>query len=184
MKNFVFVVCLVLFVGCNSTQKVVVDETKAQELAKMIESKNFKFIAETASPIATREINQLTFLLPLGSSPNRILLTGGEDYFKTIGDSISVGMAYFGTRQMGGPYESNRTGIDLNVKPKLYEVKYDEGKKIYRIKYRAHDDRESFNIVLKIFPSKKAEMYLNTSHRTAINYNGYITEAIKEPESD
>ncbi len=183
-KVLLFFVLAVIMMSCNSTQNVVVDETKAKELAKMIENKNFKFIAETASPIATREINQLTFLLPLGSSPNRILLTGGEDYFKTIGDSISVEMAYFGTRQMGGPYESNRTGIDLNVKPKLYEVKYDERKKIYRIKYRAHDARESFNMVLKIFPSKKAELYLNTSHRTAINYNGFITEAIKKPESD
>ena len=133
----------------------------------------------TASPIAQREINQLTFLLPQGSSPNRILLTGGEDYFKMIGDSISVDMAYYGTRQMGGPYEFNRTGIQINVKPKLYEAKYDERKKIYRLKYRAHDNRESFNIVVKIFPSLKAEMYINTSHRTAINYNGFVTEALE-----
>lgn len=170
--------------GCQSTQNAVVDETKAKELAQMIESKNFKFIAETASPIAQREINQLTFLLPIGSSPNRILLTGGEDYFKMIGDSISVDMAYFGTRQMGGPYEFGRTGIHLNVKPKLYKVNYDDRKKVYRLKYRMNDERESFNVVLKIFPNKRAEMYLNTSHRTAINYNGFMTEAIKDPISD
>jgi hypothetical protein len=162
----------------------VVDETKAKELAQMIESKNFKFIAETASPIAQREINQLTFLLPLGSSPNRILLTGGEDYFKMIGDSISVDMAYFGTRQMGGPYEFGRTGVQLNVKPKLYEANYDERKKVYRLKFRAHDKRESFNVELKIFPNKRAEMYLNTSHRTAINYNGFITRVTKESKLD
>ena len=154
-------------------------EMKSQRLTELIENKNLKFVAETASPIAQREINQLTFLLPQGSSPNRILLTGGEDYFKMIGDSISVDMAYYGTRQMGGPYEFNRTGIHLNVKPKLYEAKYDERKKIYRLKYKAHDNRESFNIVVKIFPSMKAEMYINTSHRTAINYNGFVTEALE-----
>ena len=185
MKNLFFLTCLVLLlIGCNSARNVVVDETKAKELAQMIESKNFKFIAQTASPIATREMNQLTFLLPIGSTANRILLNGGEDYFKTIGDSISIEMAYFGTRQMGGPYEGNRTGIDLHVKPKLYEVKYHERKKIYSIKYRAYDSRESFNMVLKIFPSKKAELYVNTSHRTAINYDGFVTAAIEEPKSD
>lgn len=183
MKKLVFIIMSVVLIGCQTTQNVAVNENKAQELAEMIETKNLKFIADTASPIAQREINQLAFLLPQGSSPNRILLNGGEDYFKMIGDSISVDIAYFGTRQLGGPYEANRTGIKLNVKPKLYDVKYDERKKIYRLKYRAHDNRESFNFVVKIFPNHKAEMYVNTSHRTAINYNGFVTQAIKDKES-
>jgi len=180
MRNSLLILVLaVTMISCNSTQNIVVEEVKEKELAKMIENKNFKFVAETASPIAQREINQLTFLLPQGSSPNRILLTGGEDYFKMMGDSIAVDMAYFGTRQMGGPYESGRTGVQLNVKPTLYEANYDERKKIYRVKYKANDKRESYNFVIKIFHNKKAQMYLSTSHRTAINYKGYVTEAVK-----
>ena len=178
MKNLLFALVILFLCGCQTTKTLVVDEKKAEQLAQWIENKNFKFVANTASPIATQDINGLAFLLPQGSSPNRIILSGGEDYLKTIGDSLAIDMAYFGTRQLGGPYEANRNGIQLNTKPRLYEVDYDEKKKVYRIKYRARDSRESFNIVLKIFPNLKAEVYINTSHRTAINYNGFVREAI------
>ena len=175
MKNLIGIISFILLlVSCDSTQNVVANATDLKEIAQMVDSKNIKFIAETASPIATREMNQLSGLLPQGSTPSRIILSGGSDYFKMIGDSIAVEMAYYGTRQAGGPYESNRTGIELNAKPKEYDVKFDDKRKTYTLKYRVHDNRESYNFTLKVFGNKKAELYLNSSHRSSITYNGYV----------
>jgi hypothetical protein len=172
-------ICLA-FVGCQSTQNVVVDPVKEKQLQEWIDNKQIRILAETASPIATQDIDQLVFLLPNGSTPNRILLTGGQDYFEMDGEYIRADLAYFGTRQLGGEYNSNRGGIKFDGKYSSFKSEYDEKKKVHKLMYKINDNRESFNVVVKIFPNYKTEMYINTSHRTAINYNGFVSVKNKE----
>lgn len=179
MRHIGIVLILLFAIGCSSTQ-MPIDPAKEKELKDMIMNKEFKLLMNTASPLNTMEINQFAFMLPNGSTPNRILLTGGEDYFKMSGDSISADMAYFGTRQLGGEYNYKKGGIIFNGAYKSYKMKYDDKKKMYTLSYRINNKRESFNINVKIWPNWKCEVYINTSHRTAINYNGFVAKAKEE----
>lgn len=179
MRQFGIILILLFAIGCSSTQYVV-DPVKEQELKEMIDNKEFKVLMNTASPLNTLEISQLAFMLPNGSTPNRIILTGGEDFFEMKGDSIAADMAYFGTRQLGGEYNYKKGGIVFDGKYKSYKTEYDAAKKIYKLKYRILSKRESYNIVVKIFANWKCEVYVNTSHRTAINYNGFVAKATEE----
>jgi len=177
MRAFVVVLfCIGLLSSCSTTQNVAVNEAKIKQLKEWIDAKELRVIVNTASPISTQEIGQLGFLLPNGSTPNRILLTGGNDYFQMSGENIKADLPYFGTRQLGGEYNYNRGGIKFEGKPKSYKVSYDENKKVYLLKYKINANKESFNITVKVFPNHKAEMYINTSHRTAINFNGFVRQ--------
>ncbi len=179
MHRIGIILVLLFAIGCSSTQ-IPVDPEKEKELKEMIDKKDFKVLMNTASPLNTLEINQLAFMLPNGSTPNRIILMGGEDYFKMNGDWIAADMAYFGTRQLGGEYSFKKGGIVFDGKYRSYKTEYDPAKKIYKLKYKILHKRESFNIVVKIFANWKCEVYVNTSHRTAINYNGFVSKANKE----
>ena len=180
MRNFVLIGLCLVFLGCQSTQNVVADPVKEKQLKEWIDNKQIRVLANTASPIATQDMNQLSFLLPNGSTPNRIVLVGGQDFFEMKGDSIAADMAYFGTRQLGGEYNSNRGGIKFNGKYDSYKMEYDEQKKVYKLLFKINDNRESFNLVLKIFHNHRMELYVNTSHRTAINYNGFVSMEDKQ----
>jgi hypothetical protein len=176
MKTFLWILgCVVLLSSCSST-KGVVDPVKAQQLKEWIDNKQLTIYAKTASPIATAEMNQLNSLLVQGSTPNHILLTGGQDYFRMSGDSIAADLPYYGVRQLGGEYNQKRGGIKFKGVYNSYKVDYNEKKQMYTLRYRINDNRESFNVVVKIFTNWKANMYINTSHRTAINYQGHIKE--------
>lgn len=179
MRYIGIILVLLFIIGCGSTQ-MTVDPAKEQELKDMIMNKEFKLLMNTASPLNTLDISQLSFMLPNGSTPSRIFLNGGEDYFKMSGDTISADMAYFGTQQLGGEYNSNKAGIIFNGAYNEYHMKYDEEKKIYTLSYKINNKRESFNINVKIWLNWKCEVYINTSHRSAINYNGFVSKYIKK----
>jgi len=178
VRNFCIVVLVFAFVGCQSTQNaVVVDTAKAKQLKEWIDNKELKVYANTASPIATAEMAQLSFLFIPGSTPNRIMLTGGQDYFIMSGDSISADLPYYGVRQLGGDYNEKRGGVKFDGAYKSYKVDYNEKKGMYTLRYRIAANRESFNVVVKVFVNWRAEIYINTSHRTAINYEGVVKPA-------
>jgi hypothetical protein len=184
MRTLCILFVFIALVGCQSAQNAVADPIKEKQLKEMVESKEFRILANTASPIATAEMNQLSSLLVQGSTPNRILLTGGQDYFVMSGDSISADLPYYGVRQLGGEYNQKRGGIVFDGAYKSFKSEYNEKKGMYTLKYRIYSNKESFNVVVKIFTNLKVEMYVNTSHRTAINYSGVVSTTEKELASN
>lgn len=185
MRAFLLILfCAGVLSGCNSTQNMAVDSAKEKQLKEWIDNKELRIYANTASPIAQAEVMQLNALLIQGSTPNRILLTGGQDYLKISGDSISADLPYFGVRQLGGAYNPKRGGIIFDGPYKSYKVDYNEKKRMYTLRYKIHSNRESFNVVVKIFANWRADIYVNTSHRTAINYSGFVRDSESELASN
>jgi hypothetical protein len=174
MRFLVISLVLLFAVGCSSA-KIAVDPVKAKEIKEMIDNKSFTVMMTTASPLAQAEMMQLNALLVQGSTPNRILLTSGQDYFTMSGDSISADLPYYGVRQQGGEYNMKKGGVIFDGAYKSYKVDFNEKKRMYTLRYRIAHNRESFNVVLRIFTNGKAEVFVNTSHRTAINYDGTVS---------
>lgn len=180
MRAFLLIVFFAGVLSSCSSAKIVEDPIKAKQLKEWIDNKELKVYANTASPIATAEINQLSSLLVQGSTPNRILLTSGQDYFIMSGDKISADLPYYGVRQMGGEYNQKKGGIIFDGPYKSYKTDYNEKKRMYTLRYRITHNRESFNVVVKVFENLKAEIFVNTSHRTAINYSGVVRNMDKD----
>lgn len=175
MRSIIIIFMGVLLIGCSSTQQVV-DPVKEKQLKEWIENKELKLVMNTASPLLGQDLMRLSHLLPQGSTSNRILLTGGDDFFSINGDTATADLPYYGTRQLGAEISQNRVGILFDEAYKKYEVKYNEKKRFYLIKMRIHTKyRESFNITAQIFLNHKAVLTINSSHRTAISYDGRVS---------
>ena len=175
MRSIIIVLLSISLLGCQSTENTLKNEQNGKKLKEWIEGKNLKVIANVARPLASAELSQLRFLLPIGSSTNRIWLTGGENFLKISNDTVYTDLAYFGTRQLGGEYNARRNGIQVKGKFKDYSVKYNERKNMYTIRFTYNDKKESYYFTVKLFKSLKADIYVSTSHRTPINYDGFVS---------
>ncbi|PIB25755.1 DUF4251 domain-containing protein [Maribacter sp. 4G9] len=175
--HFLWIITLLLLIGCKSTSKVAYTPEGIASFRDLIDKKSFKFIAETANPTMTNGMNALANagLWPPGSTVSNIMLQGNNDYLEVHGDSISADLPYFGERQMGGGYDSN-TGISFKGIPSHYKEEYDASKNEMRITFTITENLESYRVTLSAFPNKRATVIINSAQRFPIRYLGEITE--------
>lgn len=171
--RIVIVGLLLILTGCAS-QKVETPEMKrmAEKIKQKVAEKDLEIFVNAANPLSNQEIARLG-LLPAGSTANRILLNGDE-YFKFKGDSLSVYLPYFGTQQLPAEYNKANQGIQFELPYESYKQDYNEKKKVHTLKVRLKSNREFLTVIVKLFRNRKATVYVNSSHRTAINYDGYV----------
>ena len=133
-------------------------------------------------PLTTNSLNQISNagLLPPGSVANRINLIGNANYLRIKGDSISAFLPYFGERQLAGGYNNNNVGIQFNGIPKEYSVTKDEKKQQHNIRFNINNNTENFQVYITVFPNMTATMNINSSHRFAISYSGFVSSIEKE----
>ena len=174
MRNLLVVCISVLFLSCNSTQNTVKYAENSKALTEWVENKTIKVVLNSASPLAANEFASLR-LLPQGSSANRILLNG-NDFFTMKGDHVNVDFPYYGTQQQSTAFSFSESGVKFEGIPDSYKVDYNEKKKIYTMQMDLTNGNETFEMTVKLFPSLKAIVYINTNRRTSITYQGVAKE--------
>ncbi|MFY0630936.1 MAG: DUF4251 domain-containing protein [Flavobacteriaceae bacterium] len=176
MRIFILLVFSVL-VGCTSSKDLAVNAEKAKKLEQYIENNDFQVIANWAEPLATNGYNALN-LLPRGSSANRISLSNSDNHFKKKGDSISLFFPYYGAQQIstGRVLDSGNGGIEFDGVPKDYKQTFNEKKKFYLIEFTFRTGSESYDVTLKLYRNLKAEIFVDSTHRTSILYRGDTQE--------
>ena len=178
MKINALIVILILassITGCRSSA-VKHDSAKIDHLHKLISDKSYEINADWAFPLMTQGLTSLAnagLFMP-GSNAARIDLIGNSNFLKVIGDSVSVSLPYFGERRMGGGYGTNDNGINFNGIPDTYSIKWDEKKNRYQIKMEVKQKTETLQFIISVFPSLKADVNVNSTHRTSIGYSGDI----------
>lgn len=171
----------ILSVGCGSTSSLEADSNKIQLLNKTVEEAQYEITSNWAFPLMTQGLNSVAnagLFMP-GSNASRIDLIGNTNYLRVIGDSVSVSLPYFGERRMGGGYVNNDNGITYDGIPDRYEVQWDEKKNRYHIEIQVKQKTETLQFNITLFPSLKADINVNSTHRTSIGYSGDI-RAISE----
>jgi hypothetical protein len=158
--------------GSRSGQTVA---TKAQ-LEELISGRSYEIQATWAYPLMTQAMTSVanSGLLRPGSIANRIDLIGNPNYFKVQGDSVRVSLPYFGERQIGGGYADRNEGIRFDGIPQAYTVAKEEGKTTVDIKIIKGVETLRFNLFL--FPSGRADINMNSSHRSTIRYSGSVVQ--------
>lgn len=144
------------------------------KLGNSIEERSIQVQADWAIPLMTQGMAQVanSGLLMPGSNAGRINLMGNSNYFRIKGDSLFISLPYFGERQMGGGYGNSNVGINYEGKPFSFEVRPEKDRYILEIDVK--DQLEVYRFNLFLFPSGKADINVNSSHRTSIRYSGQI----------
>jgi len=155
----------------NSQSKAEKKATKeANELKEykhiqtIIDSKSFEFTADWARTQKGRRIN----------------LTGNANYLRVVGTKAEADLPYFGVAQ-SVPYSGN-AGINFNSDLSKYEVKKADKKKRIIIKANASKGIEKFSLTLTVYPSGNASLYISSSNRNGITYDGKLKEKTSKKE--
>ncbi|MEM9362096.1 MAG: DUF4251 domain-containing protein [Bacteroidota bacterium] len=167
---------LILALSCKSTSSPEVTAQQIKELEEIMDNKSFEFRAQWARPLVTSSLNSVgnAGLLPQGSNINNIDLTGNANYFRMYGDSVAAYFPYYGEKQLGGGgYPPNENSIKFEGIPE--KVNIEKNQKGYNIKFYIKYKIETYQVNAQLFPSKKGNININSTHRFPITYQGTIT---------
>ncbi|MDA8595950.1 DUF4251 domain-containing protein [Flavobacteriaceae bacterium] len=133
------------------------------DLKSLIESNNYRFIAEWSMPTGSARRN-------LMSTPNSLDYDGNE---------MDVMLPYFGSSQTVNTYNHDSMGIEFKGKPEKYNIKYNDDKREIEITFQGKYSSESLNFKF-VIKGTSARLYVNSSGRNSISYDGKISELKKE----
>lgn len=183
MKATKFLVIIaILLTACSSSEKAAQKSEEALQTKAFVENNDFEILMSWARPLASGEMAMLAAnnLLPIDSRTGQINLRGTQNFIRKYGDSLSVYLPYFGTRQVTiNPADTN-SAIEFDGIPEDYEVSYNEKKMFSQINFTMKDANETFNLSIKVWSNKRAQVNVNSSFRNSIFYTGQVKELAKE----
>jgi len=158
MKAISLLVLVTLLLGLSGFQEESKKERKAKqrlEMAQLIESGKFRFVARSANS-------------ELGNFNN---LTSSYDL---VFDSLKVVafLPYYG-RAYSAPYGGNG-GVKFDLKAEKIDRIWNERKKMFTISTELADSQDSYSIYLTTSLDGYASVKINFRNRRWISYNGTI----------
>ncbi|QLG46924.1 DUF4251 domain-containing protein [Costertonia aggregata] len=171
------IVLLFIVAGCASKSKVKYSQEQLSQVNEMVSNKKFEINSQRALPLTTNALQSVInagILLP-DSNAGSINLLGNTNHLRMYGDSISIYLPYFGERQLAAAYNNNEIGIQVDSVLEDADIDFNEDRNRYEITFSAEQDMESLNFRLIIFPNLNSTIYVNSSHRNPITYQGKVT---------
>lgn len=176
MRSIILLFSVFLMVGCASNDLISKQTKQGKDFHELVKSKNFQIVSKWAQPLPVNSVSNLSALLPYNTNAAFISIVG-QNHFYMKGQDIDASLPYYGELQMGKSYIMRNAGIVFKGLPDDYKEEYIEEKKMYRIQFDIEDEEEeSFRVIIKLFPSLKARIFITSSHRTSINYTGEIRD--------
>lgn len=183
MKTLVFTMLTLVLISCGSASQA--DATSNAELNDWVNNRNFRVESNFAMPMATTAVNAVlnTGILGPGNTGAQISLIGNPNHLTIKGDSINASLPFFGERRMGGGYNNRENGITIDGLLKNYSVETKRGMYVIRFSAKDTQGNEFYDFVLNLSPGLTANMSVNSTQRTNIQYRGTV-EAVQEPEEN
>ena len=146
----------ILVINCGANTNMISDV----ELSKLYTSdRNFEIENDWSNPL----------------NMNRINLIDNPNYVRMKGDSVSIFLPYFGTRHMGGGYNSDNA---IKVDNVIQELKIKDKSGSSQLQFTANSSRnnESYQFMIEIYRNGSTYIGVNSSQRSTINYQGKLTK--------
>jgi hypothetical protein len=134
---------------------------KQNQIALLIDSKEFIFVANRVQPQGGRSIN----------------LTSG-DFAEFHPDFIKCDLPFFG-RAFSGGY-GNDNGMKFEGKPTVYSI--EKNKKNYAIKIEVRGTSDYYSMMLLVYFEGSATLSITSNNRSSISYDGDIKVFKKDNE--
>ncbi len=155
MKYLIIIAALSTFTACStmkhSTKTQVTDFT---EIKKMVNEKNFDFVAER--------------MIPAKGMPSNI-----TDFYnlKVSNDSLYVQLPYRGQAYLP-PIDPSQSPLDFTSTS--FDYTFTESTDKMNVTIKPKDKQNVQQFMLEIFSNGSATLNINSSDRQGISYNGYI----------
>jgi len=195
LKSYTFLILAsigLLMMGCKGGDKAAKEAQNAAamvQLTALIDSKNYRIEIDAVHPFNTAATTQvLNQLAPYtnGGSTSRINVQGRGHYLEVTQEKVMGSMPYFGQQlQGGGQFGKADIGVDMDGVADEYGVQLNEKKGRYKIEFRTDDSKnpgENYDVLITLFPNRRAEVQVTSSHRTNIRYTGSV-EGVEDTSS-
>jgi hypothetical protein len=146
------------------SKKEIKEEKKAEkqkQIALLVESKEFVFVASRVMPQSGRSKN-LTSDYTVEFHP----------------DFIKSDLPFFGRAYSGVGYGGDDNGMKFEGKPADYSI--EKTKKAYIIKANVRGEHDSYSLLLSVYFEGSAYLNINSNNRSSISYDGDIEEFKKK----
>ncbi|MFC3561901.1 DUF4251 domain-containing protein [Pedobacter jamesrossensis] len=154
-------------------------QTDKETTAKIVANKTYVFVANSATPLANNEVNQVLRSFPGAQGGGTINLSGSQYDLLVKPDSLIAFLPYYG-RSFSAPYNPTEGGIKFTSKNFSYkETKNKKGG--YTISIRTNDLKmENYQMTLNISQNGYATLIAYSNNKQPINFNGYLDEVKKK----
>jgi len=169
LKNFFFVALLF-------TAGQLHAQTDKATTIKILEARNYVFVANSASPLNATDINNVMRRMPgyTGGAGN-IILTGANYDLSVTADSVVAYLPYYGrsfTPKMGGIDEGG-----IKFKSKKFSYKSTPRKKGgWIITIATKDVKDNYSITLVATEKGYASLTVTNNTQQPITFNGVLSE--------
>jgi len=175
MKTILFA----LFAVVSLTVSAQTDKATTQ---RIVEAKNFTFIASTAIPMNSTEINNILSRMPGANGGGTINLTGANYDINISPDSIIAYLPYYGRAFNASYGNSDDSGFKFTSTKFVYEsVARKKGG--WQITINPKDTKESVRMNLTVGLNGYATLIVSSNNKQSITYNGYLAEPKNKNQS-
>lgn len=166
-----------------STETLVLEKRQFEELKEIVATKVYTIAVNTAYPMQTYAVTQITnsLMRNTGNNAARIDVTG--NYIEVKVDSVEGGLAYFGEVRIANTLDPRDSGINFKGEPLSYEVFENIEKQTLNVEFDIKgNSMELFSVIMQLYPNKRAAIIVNSPYRNSIRYDGKLNE-IEERET-
>ncbi|HTM99831.1 MAG TPA: DUF4251 domain-containing protein [Pedobacter sp.] len=147
-------------------------QTDPATTKRIVEAKQFVFVASTAMPMNSNEINSVLSRMPGASGGGTINLTGSNYDVRITPDSLISYLPYYG-RAFSAPMNRDDNGFKFTSTKFSFESTARK-KGGWQININPKDTRESVRMSFTISENGYASLVVSSNNKQSISYNGYL----------
>lgn len=150
-------------------------QTDKATTARIVEAQHYVFVATTAFPLNSSDINKVMNRMPGYTGGGNINLNGSNYDLTVTKDSLTAYLPYYGrsyTPKMGGIDDSG-----IKFKSKDFNYKITTRKKGWLVTMNPKDIKDNYSLTLTITESGYGSLVINSSNQQSITFEGYLSES-------
>lgn len=144
---------------------------------KIVEEKNYIFVATSAIPLSNMDVNRVLSGMPGANAGGVINLTGSNYDLRIVPDSVIAYLPFYG-RAYRAPMNNDESGHKFTSKDFTY-TKTKRKKGGWDVNINTNDVKDNVRMTLNITESGYGTLVVISNNKQSITYNGYISEAKK-----
>lgn len=149
-------------------------QTDKATTKRIVEAKNFTFVASTALPMNSAEINAVLSRFPGATSGGAINLNGENYDVRITPDSLIAYLPYYG-RSFRAPIGRDEAGYKFTSTNFTFENKARK-RGGWQVSINPKDTKDNVRMNLTITENGYATLIIGSNNKQSITYNGYLKE--------
>jgi hypothetical protein len=172
MKKLIFILFMLTSLSLNA-------QTDKATTQRVVEAKNFTFIASSALPMNSNEINTILGKMSgANGGGGNINLVGSNYDVRITSDSLVVDLPYYG-RSFSAPIGRDDAGYKFTSTKFTYErIVLKKGG--WEIALNPQDVKDGVRMYFNISANGYASLTVSSNNKQSISYHGYLAEPKKE----